>query len=100
TNGCGTDQTTTSVTITGVGLDELTATSILLSPNPASTTLLVKGSNALVGKHIEIRDITGKKLSSRMATQAEMKIDVSSLSAGVYFVQVPELNISTRFIKK
>lgn len=100
TNGCGTDQTTTSVTITGVGLDELTATSILLSPNPASTTLLVKGFNALVGKHIEIRDITGKKLSTRMATQSEMKIDVSSLSAGVYFVQVPELNISTRFIKK
>ena len=63
-------------------------------PNPAENTLFIEGKNEI--ESVEIFDINAKVLISKQATRA---LDVSELSAGIYFIQINNLE-TFKFIKK
>ncbi|MCX7985657.1 MAG: T9SS type A sorting domain-containing protein [Bacteroidales bacterium] len=54
-------------------------------PNPAKNILFV---NAKAGKQINIYNVAGSLVFSKIAASGLEKIDVSSLPAGVYFIKV------------
>jgi len=75
----------------------------ILYPNPAWNELQITNYELRDGV-IEIYDVYGKKISSHhlIASSSHHKIDISSLSSGVYFMRLIEGNHSymQRFIKQ
>ena len=58
-------------------------------PNPASSSVTVNLVNGLDNVSIELVDIQGRLMSSyKYVTGAIMKVDLSSVSNGVYFIKV------------
>jgi len=100
TNGCGTDVTTSSVTITGVGIDELLNDKMTFYPNPAVNTITVEVDQNLVEQSIELLDVTGKVIYSNKLEAVQSIIDVSKLASGIYYLQIKESNIKEKFVKK
>jgi len=68
--------------------DELTAESVQVYPNPASNQLFI--ANIPTNSDFEISDLNGKVLLIGNGNQA----DISSLTSGVYFIQVEGLQTS------
>ena len=82
----GTDNTT-NFCIT-LGLDEFSlANSVSVYPNPAneSITVLTDGLNMT---KVELMNIAGQIISSTEVNSTLVKVDVSTVSSGVYFVKV------------
>ena len=69
--------------------------SVFVFPNPVTTNLTVAGANK--GVKINLFDMTGKLLQSTLAQENSTDINVSSLSQGLYLLQVGEQMI--KFIK-
>ena len=58
-------------------------------PNPASSSVTVSLVNGLDNVSIELVDIQGRLISSyKDVTGVSMKVDLSSVSNGVYFIKV------------
>lgn len=80
------------------GLNELTATSVKLYPNPANESLFlsIQGNPTF---HYEVMDVLGKVILNN--TYTTQGIDVSSLSKGSYILKATVNNqvITKRFIK-
>lgn len=58
-------------------------------PNPSSDFVHVVFENEeMIGSHLIITNVAGQLMLSKIVMNTEEKIDVSSLSGGVYFVQV------------
>lgn len=97
-NGCS--DTTNCLLISGVDISQFNELlSLSVSPNP--TTGIVEVSFTAPFKY-EIFDPTGKiHLSGNSQTNSE-KIECSSLSRGIYFIQINSSNINTckKFIKQ
>ncbi|MDR0206488.1 MAG: T9SS type A sorting domain-containing protein [Bacteroidales bacterium] len=66
---------------------ESTETSIKIYPNPTGSELKIV-SGKLKVDNIEIYDVFGKKVGVSRAIVPETTIDVSHLSAGIYFVKI------------
>lgn len=66
-------------------------------PNPVYSTLSISSGKDI--EHVEIYDITGKKVLESNITK---DLDVSSLNSGVYFINsiVNGANVTSKFIKK
>ena len=83
--------------------DNVQNAKFILYPNPANNELRVTSYELQEGV-IEIYDVYGKKISSHhlIASSSHHKIDISSLSYGVYFIRLIEDNNSymQRFIKQ
>jgi hypothetical protein len=78
------------------GLDEKNNTALGLFPNPADQEIQLNNAH---GEDVIITDINGQVMKVVAANgNGAMKIDVSALTSGVYFVQVG--NETTRFVKK
>ncbi len=54
-------------------------------PNPAQNTVFVK---TVVGKVVNLYNITGVKVASQVALNGEVQFDVSGLSKGLYIVEI------------
>jgi alpha-amylase len=67
-------------------------------PNPVYNDLNIEFSTAINGQKAEITDISGKKIFSCDVQQPLRKIDVSGLSAGIYFIKIG--NQIEKFIKR
>jgi hypothetical protein len=61
---------------------------LLVYPNPSSNFLYVNLSGVRSVNEIEIFNLTGSVLSKTSVNDTVMKIDISNLSEGVYFVKV------------
>ena len=75
---------------------------IEIFPNPSTGTIIIKNDNSII-ETIRIYNIQGKEIIIKSVQQIEYKLDVSSLSAGVYIVQGIMQNgevFRTKFIKK
>lgn len=59
---------------------------IEISPNPSTGSIIIKNDNSII-ETIHLYNIQGKEVISKSVQQKEYKLDVSSLSAGVYIVQ-------------
>ena len=73
---------------------------LIVYPNPATSYIILSPING--NSHVNIYDIKGRKVSELTNVQANQKIDVSRLSAGIYLVEVINGNTKSgiRFIKK
>ncbi len=78
--------TVTTEIFAPLSVEEFNTQSIKLFPNPAKRKLEIT-SNQIIDKLI-IVDINGRILNSVDISQAEYSLDVSSLSKGVYFLEI------------
>jgi chitinase len=62
-----------------------------LFPNPASDFINLDGTN-LLGETVKVYDISGQILLQQTITNNTVTMDISSLSSGLYFVQVSSLS--------
>ena len=68
------------------GIAEVTADGLSLAPNPATTTVTLKGVE--VGSTVTQVDVNGRVSGVWKAEGNELTIDVSDKAKGVYFVRV------------
>ena len=77
-----------------LGLDIVSNESFKLYPNPVEDYLYIQSSDTTI-KNIDIYNILGKKIYS---TSSENRLDMSSYSAGIYFVKIN--NSTFKIVKK
>ena len=77
-----------------LGLDSVFNESFKLYPNPVEDYLYIQSSDTTI-KNIDIYNILGKKIYS---TSSENRLDMSSYSAGIYFVKIN--NSTFKIVKK
>ena len=77
-----------------LGLDIVSNESFKLYPNPVEDYLYIQSSDTTI-KNIDIYSILGKKIYS---TSSENRLDMSSYSAGIYFVKIN--NSTFKIVKK
>jgi len=69
---------------------------VLVSPNPASNFLSVKGGK---GMTVTLLDLTGRLMLKQLLVSDNQKIDLSDMASGTYFIRMQmEHLISTRKI--
>ena len=86
------------------GINEEGNSSLLtLSPNPATDELRIQNAELRI-KNIEIYNLLGeKRLTLNPTSNGEgLRVDVSSLPAGIYFVKVrtDKTNFAGKFVKE
>ena len=57
-------------------------------PNPATNLITIKSNEDLLMNSIEIYDISSKLITTQTLTQQDATINISTLTAGVYFVKI------------
>jgi len=77
-----------------LGLDSVSNESFKLYPNPVENHLYIQSSDTTI-KNIDIYNIVGKKIYN---TSSKNKLDMSSYSAGIYFVKIN--NSTFKIVKK
>jgi hypothetical protein len=92
-------ETSTCVTVSSVGINEVTLRNVNIYPNPVQNELFIELENGQI-THIDILDLSGKVIKSIMNNNAK-SIDVSDLTQGIYILNVSTENgVSTnRFVK-
>ena len=84
-----------------VGINELQVADCELQiyPNPANNQLRIKNYELRENTDIQIFDIVGKLLQSKIVNlQSEIILDVSHLSSGLYFLKID--NTMVKFVKE
>jgi hypothetical protein len=71
-----------------------------ISPNPVSNTLIINGSDALVGKKIVIKNILGESFLTNTLTGNTTELPVYSLPKGIYFLQIMGTEKTLKFVKQ
>ena len=71
-----------------VGIDGVETAAVAIAPNPATEYAVVNGVKA--GSEVAVVDINGKMRLSGIAQSGVLTLDVSGLTAGVYFVRVSD----------
>lgn len=79
-----------------LGLNDLDLASLRYYPNPVNSELTVSYKEAI--KLIEVYDMLGKQIKTQKFDANDVRLDVSSLSAGTYMVKV-HTNAGSQFIK-
>ena len=79
-----------------VGIDEVEAADIVLFPNPATSNVTLRGVEA--GSQVSVVDMNGRMVRDFKAANDNVRIDVSNLAKGAYFVRV--VNGNTNAIRK
>lgn len=93
-NACGTRDSSFSVYVSGIGINEdALAAGIMMHPNP-STTFVELQAQFITAQDLEVTiyDVTGKRLLTQQWPQAQtgntLRLDVSALANGVYYVHL------------
>ncbi|MFN5911523.1 MAG: serine hydrolase, partial [Bacteroidota bacterium] len=74
------------------------AEEIQLKPNPAADQVTVSSESGTLGKII-LYDQCGAKLMEGFSSTTSFTIDISAINGGIYFVALPELGKTIRFVK-
>ena len=91
-NGCSAYSSV--VTVTGVGIKEVSSFRSEVYPNPATTVLQVSSEEALLS--IAIVDLFGRKVFTQAVNEAKQtQIDVSKMAASTYFIHLTTTNGNT-----
>lgn len=101
-NGCSSTATQNLVVISCAGSNviELIENGIMLYPNPTSDAFTIETSEDLTGNIFVIQDVSGRVLSIGTLQGSKTTIQVSSLSIGSYYFNLPETNQILKFIKQ
>ena len=97
-----TEDYTINITTATAGLEDVALVdSLIVFPNPVTSTLYIKQSIPSNSTY-KIMSITGQKIQTGALNSSEKQINVSSLSEGIYFLQLFENNSALgqqKFIK-
>jgi hypothetical protein len=95
---------TKSANFVAVGLkeNEATASSISIYPNPTNDEINIKHTDNFNNATITIYSVLGTKVISQSLNGSDIKMNVSGLDAGVYFVEVNanQKKYSAKFVKE
>jgi hypothetical protein len=80
-----------------LGIVKVDASDILIYPNPFQETLTVTGLDE-VGGTLSVYNMEGKILLSQNINSGEVKIEMSTLKTGVYFIKIE--NGANNYLKK
>lgn len=69
----------------GDGIADVFAASVVLSPNPASSTVSISADGL---RSVELIDMSGRVQGEWNAANGEIKLDVGQMARGVYFVRL------------
>ena len=73
---------------------------LVMYPNPATSELFIN-STSIDTKHILIMNITGQIVAEYTDNAKQVRLDISELKQGLYFIQVRENNtVSTKKLMK
>lgn len=99
-NGCKSSAMITVNASACTGVAEVKANQILVFPNPVNSELTISGGNNTM-KVVMISDLHGKTLMVEESDDSNITVNVESLPAGVYYIQVKENDENTihKFIK-
>ena len=99
-NGCTQRSECVSVTIIGINENE-NQTKINIFPNPANQWVNLQVENSLVGEPYWIQSLLGNVVLTGVINQENMKINLSTLSKGLYIIKIGEAKrLSYKFIKQ
>lgn len=76
------------------------ASLLQLSPNPASSSIVVTSAVTGTPKELKIIDINGKVILTTKMLQPHQVVSITALAKGVYIAEIPADNTSIRFIKE
>ena len=79
-----------------VGIEDVETADIVLFPNPATSNVTLRGVEA--GSQVSMVDMNGRMVRDFKAANDNVRIDVSNLAKGAYFVRV--VNGNTNAIRK
>lgn len=71
---------------TGMSVDEDTQASFSVFPNPATAEITLGISNELINGQMVIKNMIGQTVYSNQINSTQVKLDISNLDNGVYFV--------------
>ena len=71
---------------TVLGIEDLNIPSLNIYPNPATNSITITGISA--GNEIRVMDLSGRNVMELRATAEEQTLNIESLSAGMYIIQV------------
>lgn len=75
------------------------ASEIILYPNPASSSITIKGSFDSLEK-IQVYNMLGQVVMDGIVSGDETTLNVANLSSGVYTINFVDSNVSVRFVKE
>ncbi len=102
-NACGLSTARTkAVTVINcaVGIDDVTSSVLNIYPNPASESLMISTDGKLVNNNIRIVDMLGKTVLNDKLLNNTHKIDINSLSKGMYFLVIDGVDNPFKFVKE
>jgi len=88
TSTCPSPRTGATVTVEGVGVNEITAGGFSIWPNPSNDKINVRNSDINSAFTFEVVDVTGRKIFASASVKGNTTLDVSAWRAGVYFITV------------
>jgi Leucine-rich repeat (LRR) protein len=77
---------TTSTTVSNLGTGDFENTSVSVYPNPVKNILSITAKDNITS--IQLFDIQGRLVSTKLTTSMEASIDLSQQTSGVYFLKV------------
>jgi hypothetical protein len=101
-NGCSASsvQNLTVISCSGSSISELTKLNLMIYPNPVFSVFTIESSPEFKGKTYVIRDIRGRSILNGTFSDSIMNLDISLLSVGAYYFDVPETNHTLMIIKQ
>ena len=82
-----------------LGVEDVIKNTFSIYPNPASTSITIKGDN-FENEEIEIYNMLGQKVMGKNLITNESTVDISNLANGVYVVYFINAKASHKFVKQ
>ncbi len=99
TSGSSVNCTFNLIVDSNLGIDDVSKNSFVVYPNPANTTITIKGDN-LENEEIELYNMIGQKVLHRSLIANESVIDISGLTNGVYSLYFVKSKSTQKIIKQ
>lgn len=85
-DSCGTDALDQTVTVTGVGINELSLVDVAVYPNPSNGIFTIEASANMEAAYIT--DLSGKLIYTGELSGQDAKINASQFANGTYFLSI------------
>lgn len=99
TSGSSVSCTFNLIVQANLGIEDITKNNFVVYPNPANTSITIKGDN-IENEEIELYNMLGQKVLQRSLIANESVIDISGLTNGVYSLYFVHSKTSQKLLKQ